>query len=182
MDTHQQPSSPVGIHQAFDALCERQFNQAESGSAAPAPTKVLKLTGRLSNEALKEFVVKIAHMRKDGEQGVDMESDDAVETMNSLISQARSLMSIESPFASFGYYINLNERGCFEADVRNLEGKSVFELKSGLSLPRGASDLIEDGFMKHAHDINGLERHLKNLQVIPEGSKLFSSRAFEELS
>lgn len=178
MDT-QQLSARIGFHQAFDAMCETQFNRADKGGASTP--KTLKLSGRLRNP-LENLVESIARMRKDGEQGVEMVSDDAVETLNGLIAEARDLMKIESPFPSYGYFINLNERGHFDADVRDISGKTVFEIKSGLSLPRGESDLFDDGFMKHAHDLGGLEKHLKDINVIPAEARLFGRQAFEEMT
>lgn len=179
---NKQQALPVGFAQAFDAMCEAQFNQADKkgASATPSPT-ILKLSGRL-RDPLHSLIERVARMRKDGEQCVEMVSDDAVETLNGLIAEARDLMKIESPFPSFGYFINLNERGYFEADVRDIAGKTVFEIKSGLSLPRGESDLFDDGFMKHAHDLGGLEKHLKDINVIPAEGKLFGRQAFEEMT
>ena len=142
--------------------------------------KCSPVSGRL-HDPLKNLIDSIALMRKDGEQGVEMDSGDAVETLNGLISEARNLMNIESPFPSFGYYINLNERGYFEADVRDQSGKTIFEVKSGLSLAAGESDLIEDGFMKHANDLKGLETYLKSLRLLPDQGRLMSAKKFDEI-
>ncbi len=58
----------------------------------------------------------------------------------------------------FEYFINLDERGEFNADVRNEKGKTVFEF-SGF-------DIFEDGFMKNKHDISGLRDYLIDLKIM----------------
>jgi hypothetical protein len=56
------------------------------------------------------------------------------------------------------YYINLNERGEFFADVRDANDKTIFEIQ-GFSI-------FEDGHMQHAKDIEGLRDHLIELNII----------------
>lgn len=77
----------------------------------------------------------------------------------------------------FGYYINLHERGEFYADVRNEKGKTVFEIKLGDS--EDESNIFEDGFMKHEHDLKGLTEYLCDLGVVPKNSKVLSMTEFE---
>lgn len=62
------------------------------------------------------------------------------------------------------YYINLSERGDFYADVRNPDGKTVYEI-CGFSI-------FEDGFMSHDEDIEGLCSYLQDLGVIGENDSL----------
>lgn len=54
--------------------------------------------------------------------------------------------------AHYTYYINLDERGDFYADVRkgkyNDNGKTVFEIRG--------FDMIEDGFIRHTRDTDGI--------------------------
>jgi hypothetical protein len=64
----------------------------------------------------------------------------------------------------FEYFINKDERGEFNADVRNQKGETIFEIDN--------SEPFEDGFMKHSNDIEGLAEWLIDLQIIPAGSKL----------
>ena len=179
MDTNQ-VLAKVGFESAFDKMLEAEIDKAENkkGPETVRPKKVILINKK---DKFSELVEKIAALRKDGEQGVEIESDNAVEVLNSLISQAREITGVADPFPSFGYFVNLNERGFFEADVRNSQGISVFQIKSGLSLPRGESDLIEDGFMKHGHDIKGLEKHLKEINVMPQAARLLSAEAFDSL-
>jgi len=58
----------------------------------------------------------------------------------------------------YQYFINLNERGEFYADVRNPDGETIFEIKG--------YDIFEDGFMAFPEDIYGLEKHLEDLNLI----------------
>lgn len=55
------------------------------------------------------------------------------------------------------YYINLDERGEFFADVRNVEGDTVFEIHG--------FDIFEDGFMRHKNDTAGLLDYLRGLGI-----------------
>lgn len=74
------------------------------------------------------------------------------------------------------YVIDLNERGYFRAHVEDPQGKVVFNLtnedeETGRELG-GELWLVEDGFMKHIDDVNGLEKYLKSVQIMPSRSTL----------
>lgn len=45
----------------------------------------------------------------------------------------------------FEYFINLDERGSFYADVRNPQGETVFEIKVGNELSEDESSIFDDG-------------------------------------
>ena len=65
----------------------------------------------------------------------------------------------------FEYYINLDERGEFYADVRRAsDEKTVFEI-NGL-------DVFEDGWMTHRDDIDGLKAMLVDLSILPIACEL----------
>ena len=64
----------------------------------------------------------------------------------------------------YEYYINLNERGCFFADVRDSEGETIFEIHG--------FDIFEDGFMGHAYDLDGLRETLVSHGYIAENDNL----------
>lgn len=83
-------------------------------------------------------------------------------------------MTTTSPF---GYYVNLDERGDFYADVRNPSGETIFEIRSGED---GSIALIEDGFMRHKTDLDGLAGHLVDLGLIGSEAELIPSDRFEE--
>lgn len=67
---------------------------------------------------------------------------------------------------TYTHHINLDERGSYSADVRNPEGATVFEIKDGDELDEDETSIFEDGWMKHKHDIGGLEACLRELGVI----------------
>lgn len=62
------------------------------------------------------------------------------------------------------YFINLDERGEFYADVRNAYDKTVFEI-SGF-------EIFEDGFMSHSRDLEGLKDYLVSLGVMSQTQEL----------
>lgn len=61
------------------------------------------------------------------------------------------------------YYINLDERGEFYADVRDENSKTIYELKSDES---GVIWSVENGFMNHTRDLDGLTKYLKSIGVL----------------
>lgn len=79
----------------------------------------------------------------------------------------------------YGYYINLDERGDFYADVRDAEGKTVFDIRAGGSLGEDESSIFEDGFMRDKHDTSGLTEYLRSLGVIPQEAEVLSGSDFE---
>ena len=72
----------------------------------------------------------------------------------------------------YEYYINLDERGSFYADVRNEKGKTIFEIKAGNELEEGDSSIFEDGFMKHPKDIDNLRKYLVSLGIMDASDEL----------
>jgi len=80
----------------------------------------------------------------------------------------------------FGYYIDLDERGSFRADVRSADDKTVFDIRDGNELGEGESSLFEDGFMRDKHDLAGLAEHLQSLGVIPKDAELLEMGDFEK--
>jgi hypothetical protein len=73
---------------------------------------------------------------------------------------------------NYEYHINLDERGSFLADVRDEQGKTVFEIRAGNELEEGESSIFEDGFMKHPQDIDHLHNYLSSLGILKEGDNL----------
>lgn len=68
------------------------------------------------------------------------------------------------------FFINLEERGSYYADVRDANDKTIYEIRIDGS--DGDSTIFEDGYMKHTHDIRGLESHLKTLGLIGKDDEL----------
>lgn len=58
------------------------------------------------------------------------------------------------------YYINLDERGEFYADVRR-NNQTIFEIKG--------FEIFEDGWMKNKLDLAGLTEYLNHFGLINEG-------------
>lgn len=79
----------------------------------------------------------------------------------------------------FGYYINLDERGAFLADVRSAEGKTVFEIRAGNELGEDETSIFDDGFMRHKDDLRGLQDYLVQLGVLQPGDEILPMREFE---
>lgn len=57
------------------------------------------------------------------------------------------------------YFINLDERGEFYADVRR-NGDTIFEIQG--------FEIFEDGFMRNKHDLAGLTEYLNSLGLIED--------------
>lgn len=57
------------------------------------------------------------------------------------------------------YFINLDERGEFSADVRR-NGEIIFEIQG--------FEIFEDGFMWNKYDLAGLTEHLNSLGLIED--------------
>uniref|UniRef100_E6QW74 Uncharacterized protein n=1 Tax=mine drainage metagenome TaxID=410659 RepID=E6QW74_9ZZZZ len=55
------------------------------------------------------------------------------------------------------YFINLDERGEFYADVRDDSNNTIFEIKG--------FDVFEDGWMRNKRDLKGLKNYLVDLGV-----------------
>lgn len=72
----------------------------------------------------------------------------------------------------FTYHINLNERGSFYADVRDPDGKTVYEIKAGDELPEDETDIFENGFMDNTKDLVGLRDYLVELGILTDDSEL----------
>jgi hypothetical protein len=64
------------------------------------------------------------------------------------------------------YHINLDERGIFEADVREHDIKTIWTTEG---------DVFEDGYMKDKHDMIGLKDYLIELGLIDEDDILIDT-------
>lgn len=80
----------------------------------------------------------------------------------------------------FGYFIDIDERGSFRADVRDETGKTVFEVLAGNELGEDESSLVDDGFMSHTSDIDGLQTYLQSMGVMSSSDTLLSMADFEK--
>ena len=64
----------------------------------------------------------------------------------------------------YEYFINLDERGEFFADVRTPEGTTVFEIKG--------FEIFQDGCMNHAEDLCNLADYLRDLGIMSQDDDL----------
>lgn len=96
--------------------------------------------------------------------------------------KAKTVTATFTPFvpAVFTYWINLDERGSFYADVRNSSGTTVFEIKAGDELGPHETSIFEDGWMLHKNDLAGLKAYLVHLGVMHQGQALVDGAKFEE--
>lgn len=85
----------------------------------------------------------------------------------------------EAEAPEFGYYIDLDERGAFDADVRDRQGKTIFKIAAGSSLAEGESSIFEDGYMRDKTDIQGLTDYLRDLDIIPKNGTILPMSEFE---
>lgn len=81
--------------------------------------------------------------------------------------------------ALYGYYIDLDERGSFAADVRDAANKTIFEIRAGDELAEGESSIFDDGFMRDKNDLAGLQEYLQQLGVIAAADEVVCQREFE---
>jgi len=65
---------------------------------------------------------------------------------------------------TFEYYINLDERGEFFADVRDSNGETVFEIHG--------FDLFQFGILLDKYDVDNLADYLVDLGILPIGSSI----------
>lgn len=77
------------------------------------------------------------------------------------------LFEEDNPLRTYYYFVNLDERGEFAADVRDENDKTVWETKG--------NEVFEDGFMKNKNDLVGLKEYLVQLGIMNPSDKLLSS-------
>lgn len=80
----------------------------------------------------------------------------------------------------YGYYVNKDERGEFNADVRDPDGKTVYEIQSDEET--GEIPEVVDGWMKNGADLGGLKEYLVHLGLIPRGADVMDSDRFEDMA
>ena len=70
----------------------------------------------------------------------------------------------------YEYFINLDERGEFNADVRDDQGKTVFEIVSYEHM----RELMQDGYIANAYDLNSIYDYLLNdIHIIKSDDELY---------
>lgn len=81
-------------------------------------------------------------------------------------------------FTDYYLVVNLDERGEYSASVYDPNDKSVFEIESAEQV----NEMQTDGFLKYApdEDLDRLTKYLMNMDVIPNGSQIWSEEKFED--
>ena len=67
------------------------------------------------------------------------------------------------------YYINLNERGDFNADIRDANNTTLYEIAS----PECLTELVDSGYMNHYQDITSLKAYLIDMSILPADCKVY---------
>lgn len=80
----------------------------------------------------------------------------------------------------FGYQIDLDERGYFEATVYSDKGEAIASIRAGASLDEDETSIFEDGFMRDKHDLKGLTEYLQSLGEIPADGQVLTMDEFEQ--
>lgn len=80
----------------------------------------------------------------------------------------------------YAYHVNLDERGDFRADVRDRQGKTVFEIEAPAQ-SEDQSTIFDDGYMKDKHDLDGLTEYLRELGIIPADGEVMEASKAEPL-
>ena len=77
---------------------------------------------------------------------------------------------------SYTYFINLNERGIFSADVRNFKGETIFDINNQNDTEENSEDgtlwIVESGYMDNPEDVDGLLNYLIDMGIIDSESTL----------
>ena len=79
----------------------------------------------------------------------------------------------------YEFHVNLDERGIFNADVRDIEtDESIYEIETD---ENGEIQDVVFGFMKYNDDIAGLEEYLKDIHMINEEDRIVSEEEAEKI-
>ena len=88
----------------------------------------------------------------------------------------------------FGLVVNLDERGYFDADLRSLDDRSLMNISNAHDVfdddgdyqhtEYGDISLVEDGYMKHGRDIDGLCQYAIQMGIIPANSQVLCEAEF----
>jgi hypothetical protein len=74
------------------------------------------------------------------------------------------------------YFINLDERGEFYADVRDDEENTIIEfgdaIRAETSNMHSMPELIQEGYVKHGTDLKSIEKYLKDLGLFRSNDTL----------
>ncbi len=125
---------------------------------------------KMSQEDFNEYLAKILQDHTD-EELVSMVPGIHELVSEHFNSQVLDLWLKDNPDKIiFEYFINLDERGEFQADVRDPDGKTVYTI-TGEPCDGFSSDVFSHGFMRHKYDLDGLKALLVGLDIMePENT------------
>ena len=77
---------------------------------------------------------------------------------------------------AYTYFVNLNERDIFNADVRNFKGETIFTINNQNDTEENSEDgslwIVESGYMDNPEDIDGLLGYLIDMGIVDSESTL----------
>lgn len=86
-------------------------------------------------------------------------------------------MPTEKPMPTvYGLYINLDERGSFNADVRDLNDKTLFQIEDG-----DAFEMHEQGLIRDLRNPDDYEDYMRDVGLIPKTGHVYDMAKFESL-
>lgn len=139
----------------------KTYAPAKSESVAPQLKK--KLTSLPTSE-----VARMLHAKEISDSDVE---DTFGEFSAKLDRIYDAVSKLELSGDTYTYVVDKDERGEFAAHVEDHGGKVVWEASSDDD-EDGAFWPVTDGFMKHEQDVDGLEKYLKQMHVIPASANL----------
>jgi hypothetical protein len=89
-----------------------------------------------------------------------------------VLQEEKNYEESENRVKTYQYYINLDERGSFYADIRDENGNSVFDIKAGNVLDSYETSVFQDGFMKDKNDLQGLKNYLVLMGIMKKEDSL----------
>lgn len=78
---------------------------------------------------------------------------------------------------TYGYYVDLDERGVFQASVRDEDDSIIYSIDTS----EDTFDIFECGFMRNTSDIQGLTGYLVDMEVIQPEDRILGYNEFQEL-
>ena len=89
-----------------------------------------------------------------------------------MVTAAKELASV----VPFYRVVDLDERGSYKAHIEDHDGHTVYEY-SNEDESGNPTDfwLVQDGFMKHPDDLEGLSSYLKSIEILPQEALLQDS-------
>jgi len=112
---------------------------------------------------------------------VQLDQGAQCDTWSGLQQAYQDLVQVPTPVPVYVYSIDHDERGGFRASVS--EGSyphtTVYVVRAGDELDPDNQSLFEQGFMRHKHDLEGLQSYLQGLDIIPADGRVMTESEAE---